>query len=101
LQKLKEDLSVEYKHEGQELPSGPIGNGTADSNSIRPNGRERIWTGAYETTIPRSKPLSPGEILGCTAPFLKDVDALMSVPSFQLYAHPHTVPDTLATVAFT
>ncbi|KXN87892.1 Diphthamide biosynthesis protein 1 [Leucoagaricus sp. SymC.cos] len=49
LQKLKEDLSTE----------------------------DKFWTGAYEATIPRSKPLSPGEILGCTAPFLKDVDALI------------------------
>lgn len=41
-------------------------------------GRPRLWTGKYEATIPRSKPLSPGEILGCTAPHLsEDVDALM------------------------
>lgn len=33
--------------------------------------------GAYEAMIPRSKPLSPGELLGCTAPTLRDVDALM------------------------
>jgi len=39
------------------------------------------WTGRYEVTIPRSKPLSPGEILGCTAPRLNDVDALMYVCS--------------------
>ena len=32
---------------------------------------------SYEATIPRSKPLSPGEILGCTAPTLQDVDALV------------------------
>ena len=39
------------------------------------------WTGRYEITMPRSKPLSPGEILGCTAPRLNDVDALMCVHS--------------------
>ncbi|KAF9534387.1 putative diphthamide synthesis protein-domain-containing protein [Crepidotus variabilis] len=59
LQRLKEDLSVT-------LPSGA-------SSSTNNN----LWTGAYEATIPRSKPLSPGEILGCTAPRLKDVDALI------------------------
>lgn len=35
--------------------------------------------GAYDISIPRSKPLSPGEILGCTAPQLTDVDAIMYV----------------------
>ncbi|KAH7105585.1 diphthamide synthesis protein [Auriculariales sp. MPI-PUGE-AT-0066] len=33
--------------------------------------------GSYEATIPQAKPLSPGEILGCTAPTLSDVDALV------------------------
>jgi len=37
----------------------------------------KLWCGRYEVTIPRSKPLSPGEILGCTAPRLNDVDALI------------------------
>ncbi|KAG6886080.1 hypothetical protein C0993_004070 [Termitomyces sp. T159_Od127] len=37
----------------------------------------KLWSGKYEATIPRSKPLSPGEILGCTAPRLNDVDALI------------------------
>lgn len=36
-----------------------------------------VWRGKYEITIPQSKPLSPGEVLGCTAPKLTDVDALM------------------------
>lgn len=36
-----------------------------------------VWRGKYEITVPQSKPLSPGEILGCTAPKLKDVDCLM------------------------
>ncbi|TPX38929.1 hypothetical protein SeMB42_g06194 [Synchytrium endobioticum] len=31
----------------------------------------------YVVTIPQSKPLSPGEILGCTAPKLKDSDLLI------------------------
>jgi 2-(3-amino-3-carboxypropyl)histidine synthase len=28
----------------------------------------------YEVTLPQSRPLSPGEILGCTAPVISDVD---------------------------
>lgn len=36
-----------------------------------------VWRGRYDITIPQSRPLSPGEILGCTAPKLADVDALM------------------------
>lgn len=36
-----------------------------------------VWRGRYEVIIPQTKPLSPGEVLGCTAPKLKDVDALM------------------------
>lgn len=35
------------------------------------------WRGKYEVTVPQAKPLSPGEVLGCTAPKLNDVDALM------------------------
>jgi 2-(3-amino-3-carboxypropyl)histidine synthase len=34
----------------------------------------------FKVTVPQVKPLSPGEILGCTAPRLpRDVDALMYV----------------------
>jgi 2-(3-amino-3-carboxypropyl)histidine synthase len=36
-----------------------------------------VWRGKYDITIPQSRPLSPGEVLGCTAPKLADVDALM------------------------
>ena len=36
-----------------------------------------VWRGKYEVTVPQVKPLSPGEVLGCTAPKLSDVDALM------------------------
>nr|GAT53922.1 predicted protein [Mycena chlorophos] len=54
LQRLKEDLSSEY-------------------DGATPN----LWQGKYDATIPRSKPLSPGEILGCTAPRVGDVDALV------------------------
>lgn len=62
LQRLKEDLV-------SELP--------AESESHTSQRKHHLWTGKYDATIPRSKPLSPGEILGCTAPRLDDVDALM------------------------
>jgi len=101
LQKLKEDLSVEYTHPTHESQSpGLIGNITEGSDSAQQ--QTKFWTGAYEATIPRSKPLSPGEILGCTAPFLKDVDALMSVLSISsLFPLSYIAQDILATVVFT
>lgn len=33
----------------------------------------------YEVTIPQSKPLSPGEILGCTAPYITNADILIYI----------------------
>ncbi|KIY45847.1 diphthamide synthesis protein [Fistulina hepatica ATCC 64428] len=59
LQRLKDDLS-------EDISDKP-------SSSDTPS----LWTGRYEASIPRAKPLSPGEILGCTAPTLGDVDALI------------------------
>jgi 2-(3-amino-3-carboxypropyl)histidine synthase len=66
LQQLKEDLSSECNED--------ITFVAPDVDGSRP----KLWTGAYEATIPRSKPLSPGELLGCTAPPIGEVDALMS-----------------------
>jgi 2-(3-amino-3-carboxypropyl)histidine synthase len=77
LQRLKEDLTGETVDSIQ--PVGllqdalPSSTGNDISNSSRPV----LWSGRYEATIPRSKPLSPGEILGCTAPRLGEVDALV------------------------
>ena len=83
VQRLKDDLSTEMNTEhGQSqasggnagLIAGPEPTGVDDKlKSSVP----QLWTGRYEVTVPRSKPLSPGEILGCTAPRLSDVDALM------------------------
>ncbi len=53
---------------------------TVDNEALRDpqtNSSPKLWNGSYEPSIPRSKPLSPGEILGCTSPTLKDVDALL------------------------
>ncbi|KAK7060324.1 Diphthamide biosynthesis protein 1 [Paramarasmius palmivorus] len=56
LQRLKEDLSQ---------PLASVSEGA-------------LWSGEYTCTVPRSKPLSPGEILGCTAPRLgEEVDGII------------------------
>lgn len=79
LQKLKESLTVDYM---EPSPSFAI----SKANLLYPTDNTlaiqnfKPWPGKYDATIPRSKPLSPGEILGCTAPTLHDTDALMSVP---------------------
>lgn len=74
LQQLKEDLSAECAEDHDFLPVRQLENGDVVE---QPNAGPTFWRGKYEATIPRSKPLSPGEILGCTAPRLSDVDALM------------------------
>ena len=77
LQQLKDDLNTEYSGAP---PLGPLGDGRPDEGSDKSAVGIRVpklWAGRYEATIPRSKPLSPGEILGCTAPRLGNVDALM------------------------
>lgn len=48
-----------------------------------------VWRGKYDIVVPQARPLSPGEVLGCTAPKLTDVDALMYVP---LFLSPHLPP---------
>lgn len=80
LQKLKEDLTNDAPDYAQ--PAGFLSNETASSKApiaerSAAGTAPKPWVGKYEAMIPRSKPLSPGEILGCTAPRLGDVDALM------------------------
>jgi 2-(3-amino-3-carboxypropyl)histidine synthase len=80
LQKLKEDLTNDAPDDIQ--PAGLLSNEASSSKtpideSSGAGGTPKPWSGKYEAMIPRSKPLSPGEILGCTAPRLGDVDALM------------------------
>jgi len=79
LQRLKEDLSINYS--GTSLqPKGMLtvtasqDEGMVASTSSLP---PAMSIGKYDAIIPRAKPLSPGEILGCTAPRLGDVDALL------------------------
>jgi 2-(3-amino-3-carboxypropyl)histidine synthase len=79
LQRLKEDLTSSYSDAG--TPPNVLLDGAQSESSAgdlsKSSPSHRLWTGSYEATIPRCKPLSPGEILGCTAPVLGDVDALM------------------------
>ena len=74
LQRLKEDLSVECVEEQGLWPVHRLENGAIGE---QPDTGPAFSRGKYEANIPRSKPLSPGEILGCTAPRLSDVDALV------------------------
>ncbi|KAJ7499164.1 putative diphthamide synthesis protein-domain-containing protein [Mycena latifolia] len=77
LQRLKEDLSAEYEDlVSLQQPAGFISE-ESTSPSVINTPKASFWRGKYDATIPRSKPLSPGEILGCTAPRLGDVDALI------------------------
>ncbi|KAL4081934.1 putative diphthamide synthesis protein-domain-containing protein [Scleroderma yunnanense] len=76
LHKLKEDLMVDYT---EPSTSSILGNGnprapTDDTLAVQ---KFSLSSGKYDASIPRSKPLSPGEILGCTAPPLHDTDALI------------------------
>ncbi|VDB90155.1 unnamed protein product [Peniophora sp. CBMAI 1063] len=76
LQQLKEDLTSEYSNPNPFLaPSGLLEGSTEEPAPV--DGQPKLWTGVYDATIPRSKPLSPGELLGCTAPPIGDVDALI------------------------
>ena len=87
VQKLRDDLSVASVSdtvppllvEANHDTSSPI-NSPLEASALLHN----AYTGTYEATIPRSKPLSPGEILGCTAPVLSNVDALMYVSANHL-----------------
>lgn len=79
LSRLKDDLNTEHPDAETNLAITSEGAAGQDGDALAV-GRPKLWTGRYDATIPRSKPLSPGEILGCTAPTLNDVDALMYVP---------------------
>ena len=75
LARLKDDLTTEVAD-----PKGLLEDSLITSAGELELGRPRLWKGKYEAMIPRSKPLSPGEILGCTSPHLtEEVDAIMYV----------------------
>ena len=86
LQRLKEDLANESTDHKSYRPTGLLVDGsTAVTNdAAMTTSTPKYWTGRYDATIPRSKPLSPGEILGCTAPRLDNTDALMYVRLYRV-----------------
>ncbi|GJD06609.1 Diphthamide biosynthesis protein 1 [Galdieria sulphuraria] len=54
--------------------------GTVQFVSSLPEAREKLEAQGFQNLcIPQRKPLSPGEILGCTSPHLSDIDALVYV----------------------
>jgi 2-(3-amino-3-carboxypropyl)histidine synthase len=78
VQGLKEDLEAEEEVYQQQLaieaakPEG-ADEGQEGAGAVAETPRER-----FDIVVPQVKPLSPGEILGCTAPRLTpDVDALL------------------------
>ncbi|TFY59946.1 hypothetical protein EVJ58_g5459 [Rhodofomes roseus] len=77
LSRLKDDLTTEYAEEEPRPSIGRIEDTPNQDGDDLALGRPKLWTGKYDAIIPRSKPLSPGEILGCTAPTLDGVDALI------------------------
>jgi len=95
LQKLKDDLITEYtpsETKEEEKVAGLIEDGKPVSVPFTQTSGTGSYlkaaTGTYDATIPRSKPLSPGEILGCTAPKLGDVDAILFVASLLISPSP-------------
>ncbi|KAJ9121804.1 hypothetical protein QFC22_002427 [Naganishia vaughanmartiniae] len=83
VQDLRDLLSAELlpPDEAETIPSDKAdGSGQQTQNHLMRVKAEElgVWRGAYEIVVPQVRPLSPGEVLGCTAPKLDaDVDALM------------------------
>lgn len=77
LNRLKEDLSSSVE-DGASITQKPSESVAESHLPIVPHATNQdLDAGRYEIVVPRSKPLSPGEILGCTAPRLNDVDAIL------------------------
>jgi 2-(3-amino-3-carboxypropyl)histidine synthase len=98
LQRLKDDLTTEYtlpEMKKEEKVAGLIEGGNPVSVTLAQASSSgdclKESTGAYDATVPRSKPLSPGEILGCTAPKLGDVEAILFVSSLYLLLLGHAL----------
>lgn len=72
-QSLKEHLSIAMPP----LDTEPIDDSETSDQALIRSREAGVWRGKYEITVPQSRPLSPGEVLGCTAPKLNEVDALM------------------------
>ncbi|TIB69738.1 hypothetical protein E3Q22_00386 [Wallemia mellicola] len=70
-------LAIELRNEAPK-PAGLIESG--DKSVEAPSqGNTGVYTDSYEVIIPQIRPLSPGEVLGCTAPKLDSTDALLYI----------------------
>ncbi|WFD33232.1 2-(3-amino-3-carboxypropyl)histidine synthase [Malassezia cuniculi] len=70
---MPEQRTIEYK------PEGDIVHDTPSTKVLHPAGHSE-YAGRYNITVPQIKPLSPGEVLGCTSPKLdSSVDAIIYV----------------------
>ncbi|EJU05148.1 Diphthamide synthesis [Dacryopinax primogenitus] len=74
-QALKEDLTTPLEPPKEDQTNER----PAQEQAVVQRSEQQLHAGVYDITIPRAKPLSPGEILGCTSPLLPDVDALIYV----------------------
>ncbi|GAA5986697.1 hypothetical protein JCM5350_001456 [Sporobolomyces pararoseus] len=80
VQGLKSDLEIEEASHSEQLAieAPPVEGQDSASGAADEQMREKREK--FEIIVPQVKPLSPGEILGCTAPRLaEDVDALLYV----------------------
>ncbi|KXS12924.1 hypothetical protein M427DRAFT_46022 [Gonapodya prolifera JEL478] len=79
-----EKLVVEGEGEGEEAGAraraGAGAGWGAGAEGVRVGEDKRV-TGGFKVTIPQAKPLSPGEVLGCTSPRLKtrEIDAVVYI----------------------
>lgn len=86
VQGLKSDLEIEEAAYSQQLAIEAPPTTSSEGDEVKgPRGVQDEKRGKFEIIVPQVKPLSPGEILGCTAPRLaNDVDALLQVPHLLL-----------------
>ena len=81
LQSLAMDLKSDIKEEEEFKPKGLIENGDKQHfvNDTVKKEKIGIYRDHYDIIIPQIRPLSPGEVLGCTAPKLDQTDALIYI----------------------
>lgn len=95
-------LDLEHELEKVEEPERLMIEGGESQGALEGLAVRRVDP-TFDVTVPQVKPLSPGEILGCTAPRLSpDIEALMYVRiswSRGIVAH-DTLSATSATVDF-
>lgn len=78
------DISIDVQHFVESVVANFAGGtrislvGTIQFASAMQAAQSRL-SGAFVVNVPQVKPLSPGEILGCTSPTLKDSDVVMCV----------------------